>query len=315
MANREDKIEYLFVSNYTDTKHKLLTTKKVVPNELLEQIETRGITTEELEALKKKGFDIFTYQTQITIHGVFKINNTRIGGYKNLTVNKNKSLGIRWNAIDKEKKDKIQTYLRRDNWKMFTDSKGTYLELIKVVNDLADKKKVADSLLEKCKSIKTPFFGTKQVIGFNYFGRHYVALCISLDGIFEANVNDFINDLLDNFTVETLNEVFDNEAKEREAQDKLNEAYRAKKQASQDELKSKVLEKFKKHNPVKEPSIGAFIEVRGLNLFKKVVVGKAFGKFNFKRSSDTTEVFESVNALSTTEKMSGFGSNFLYIKL
>lgn len=121
MAN---KITDLFKkSSSYDKKHiKNLSTKKV-PAALLQAVE-KGCSFETLEKLAK-GFPICKYQTQITVHGIFDDPHTRcVGFYVNLTKNKNQSLGIRWTAIDHEKKEKLFRYIKlMDNeWQIKEDS-------------------------------------------------------------------------------------------------------------------------------------------------------------------------------------------------
>lgn len=311
---KENLIEILFESNYKDSKHKLNTTNKKVDSALLEQIEDRGITTEELEVLKTKKFDIYTYQTQITIHGIFKLENNRIGGYKNLTLNKNLSLGIRWNAIDVEKKSRIKKYVTRDNWNFQTDSKGTILEYVLKTDDSSKKQELVNILIEKSKRIKTPFFGTKTIQSFNYFGRIYIVLSISLDGIFEKNVNSFIEDVI-TMKISDLDLVFENERIQYELEAIENKKKQDQIKQNNLDLRNRILEKFKNHNIVKEIEVGTFIEVVGIEKFRKVEVKKAFGKFSCKRSEYSTS-FEDVKNLEVTKSPSNyFATNPVYIKI
>lgn len=126
MAN---KVTDLFKkSSSYDKKHiKNLSTKKV-PAALLQAVEN-GCSFETLEKLAK-GFPICKYQTQITVHGIFDDPSTRcVGFYVNLTKNKNKSLGIRWTAIDHEKKENLFHYIKlMDNeWQIKEDSSSFYM--------------------------------------------------------------------------------------------------------------------------------------------------------------------------------------------
>jgi len=58
-------------------------------------------------------FKLYYYKTQITLHGVFpKHLNTRLKGYKYITVNKNGSCGIRWPAVDLKLKQVLYSHLR-----------------------------------------------------------------------------------------------------------------------------------------------------------------------------------------------------------
>lgn len=63
-----------------------------------------GVTIERLESLT---VPVYQYSTQITIHGIFKDipNDLVVAGYKSVFYNQNKSLGVKYIAIDGAKKD------------------------------------------------------------------------------------------------------------------------------------------------------------------------------------------------------------------
>ena len=100
-----------------DRKHINNTCNRPVPQEMLDKIE-RGCSIEQLEEMMRKKFDVFRYKTQITIHGLFpEISTRRIGMYVNLTQNKNRSIGVRYTAIDHEKKSRLYGLLKEaDDW-------------------------------------------------------------------------------------------------------------------------------------------------------------------------------------------------------
>ena len=101
------KIEELMqIGCACDSKHILNTCSKVVPTDLLERIEG-GCSLEVLEEMCKD-YNIYKYKTQITIHGIFPALSTkRVGGYVNLVQNKNLSVGVKYSAIDADKKSKL----------------------------------------------------------------------------------------------------------------------------------------------------------------------------------------------------------------
>ena len=124
-------IELLLEKNgKTDSKHILNTCpNKTISDEILNEIENVGVTFERMTELSKK-IDIFRYRTQITIHGIFsELQNNRIGSYKNLFQNKNKSIGVKWDAIDKEKKSFIYEKLWYFNFQTFHNSTEHYCSL------------------------------------------------------------------------------------------------------------------------------------------------------------------------------------------
>lgn len=104
-------------------KHKLNTCDKKVPQEYLDQIE-KGCSIEQLETMMRNKFDVFKYKTQITIHGIFpELSTRRVGYYVNLTQNKNKSVGVRYNAIDYEKKTRLFGMLAKvSDWHIESNS-------------------------------------------------------------------------------------------------------------------------------------------------------------------------------------------------
>lgn len=83
-----------------------------------------GVTIERLESLR---VPVYRYQTQITIHGLFTHAPDRVAGYKSLIVNQNKSLGVKYAAIDAEKKHTLYDAARvapASTWNVSIDSSG-----------------------------------------------------------------------------------------------------------------------------------------------------------------------------------------------
>ncbi len=66
-----------------------------------EEIE-KGVTIEKLASIN---VPVFAYQTQITIHGTLPdLQNNYVQNYKSIIKNQNGSIGVKYNAIDAEKK-------------------------------------------------------------------------------------------------------------------------------------------------------------------------------------------------------------------
>ena len=183
MAN---KITDLFKkSSSYDKKHiKNLSTKKV-PAALLQAVE-EGCSFETLEKLAK-GFPICKYQTQITVHGIFDDPSTRcVGLYVNLTKNKNQSLGIRWTAIDHDKKEKLFSYIKlMDNeWHIQEDSSSFYMRKMVRVSTPTELQKVQERYQTEVEKIDTSLFtGGAKVFkleglwGITYVGLSLVIQC------------------------------------------------------------------------------------------------------------------------------------------
>ena len=84
----------------------------------------RGVTIEELEEI---GVPVYRYETQVTIHGKLpNIDLKRINGYKSLMLNGNGSIGVRYVAIDAEKKRFIKKACTalKSNFRGSFNSKG-----------------------------------------------------------------------------------------------------------------------------------------------------------------------------------------------
>lgn len=91
---------------HDDKARRILNTSNLKPDIELSEIES-GITIERLESLN---VPVYQYATQITIHGTFPNINTdflRVNGYKSVILNQNKSLGVRYIAIDGSKKETL----------------------------------------------------------------------------------------------------------------------------------------------------------------------------------------------------------------
>ena len=195
MAN---KVTDLFKkSSSYDKKHiKNLSTKKV-PAALLQAVE-KGCSFETLEKLAK-GFPICKYQTQITVHGIFDDPNTRcVGFYVNLTKNKNQSLGIRWTAIDHEKKEKLFSYIKlMDNeWHIQEDSSSFYMRKMVRVSTPTELQKVQERYQTEVEKIDTSLFtGGAKVFkleglwGITYVGLALVIQCFPEDRFWQIAEN------------------------------------------------------------------------------------------------------------------------------
>lgn len=179
-------------SNF-DSKHKINVAPYKVNSDFINEIESNGITSEMLESFD---YPIFKYKTQITLHGIFQTNNGSFytGGYKNIIVNKNKSIGIRYSAIDIEKKRLIGRILRLENSKFNFEINSTetiiytYLQLNE--NNIELAKNIYNLISDK------NYIGFKQLyISKSMFGN-YIVFKLHLNAIYEKNLYSFISELL-----------------------------------------------------------------------------------------------------------------------
>jgi phospholipid N-methyltransferase len=200
LTDSKSKTELLFdKDSHIDNKNITNKSEKVIPDGIIDEISNKGITSERLD---KIGVPVFKYRTQITIHGTFNESvlkrNYLASGYKNLFINKNGSLGVKYNGVDEEKKQKVSKaiYLaKRLGAKTFTfnqDSKGCELSKIFRVSSKEEgfnkKKELQDELIKI-----TEFIGSSYVyfISHPFFGL-LVASVIHLNAIYEKDLWKFI---------------------------------------------------------------------------------------------------------------------------
>lgn len=185
--------EVLFKQATCDTKKKLNRSSKKIELSLLSILE-KGITSEQLDTFQ---VPIFKYGGQITIHGHFpELTRTlSIGGYKNIFQNKNLSLGVKYDAIDYEKKSRI--------YKAFNHIYGFRIEhnskefcaykMIEVKDreDVLRKQAENQPLMDK---IDIPF-GNKRMYftKINFWGttQYYLVLTVHINAIYEKDMPDF----------------------------------------------------------------------------------------------------------------------------
>lgn len=168
-----------------DKRKKINRSEKEVSLKDLNNIED-GINIEELEKLN---LPIFKYRTQITIHGNFDVTSHRISGYKMIFQNKNKSLGVKWNAIDFKKKKYIYNKLKKIGYSVKLDSSSYYAQKVLDFNEenynklIKEYKDINDNLIVGTKEIfkaSIPLIGT------------YIVLRINIRSIREDNINKFL---------------------------------------------------------------------------------------------------------------------------
>ena len=189
-----ETIEILFKSE-TNFDHKSILNKlnKHIDKNILDQIES-GITLEQLDNFNNSGIPILKYKTQITIHGLFpELSINSIFGYKNLFQNKNKSIGIKYNAIDEEKRQRIAKRLKTIGFYYRRNSQGTEFNIMEIINK------------DNFESLKIKFIGLSKNIDQSLYVGHYSMyigqsfgvkyLCFDLyiNAIYEKNIELFLN--------------------------------------------------------------------------------------------------------------------------
>jgi len=135
-----------------------------------------GVTLEKLESLN---VPVFRYGTQITIHGKLPgVESGYINGYKSLVKNNNGSIGVRYVAIDAEKKAIVSNacHLSKSNpVHVGNNSTGYYMQKRIDTRCTPESMERGRSFL---KSIPDCFIGSKQLVK-DAFGCLYIACDIS----------------------------------------------------------------------------------------------------------------------------------------
>lgn len=215
----------LFSRENYDRKNKLNRSSKKIDVRVLDKIEERGITLEELKSL---GVPIFRYQSQITIHGIFpSVGWGYVGGYKLVFQNKNKSIGVKWQAIDYEKKKRIYSTVRKfsEKWNIERNSKEFMLfKYSKYFHTKSDYIKEIEAAKESIKHVdQSLFYGSVGVNLYKGMFGYFVAAVISIDGVYEKNVIPVIENICQAPIGYVKNKIEQNELakqKEREASEK-----------------------------------------------------------------------------------------------
>lgn len=189
---KDEKPIFSIDSNF-DSKHiNNLAPNTPIPDSLIETI-NKGITLEQLDEVAH--LPICHYKTQITIHGVCdKIKSNKVYGYAALVINSNKSLGVRWLAIDLHKKGRIADYVGCYDWRTYRDSQVyCYVRRFKYTKD--NKDEVYNRVIQFVKSIdQSLFYGYIDVLQHEYrFSADYdFEVVIYLQGIYEKNIRSFL---------------------------------------------------------------------------------------------------------------------------
>lgn len=192
---REKKVKDLMSNDSSfDRKNKLNRSTKRVQKKILDSIENEGVTIEFLDGLK---LPVFKYKTQVTIHGMFpKLEENYSFGYKSLVQNKNKSIGVRWSAIDEGKRQRIARAFKDTNIRY---QRSSTKNLFYVIEDFTE-----ENFEEKLKEMKELykkfdnklFYGKKSMyIMKSFFGTH-IYIDVDIKGIYEHNVQKLIDKVL-----------------------------------------------------------------------------------------------------------------------
>ena len=210
------KTKELFSRSMSDTRKTINRSEKIIPEEILREIEEKGVTCERLETLN---VPVFYYMTQITIHGQFpEIMRTQAAtGYKSIFQNKNMSIGVKYIAIDIKKKKTIFRLINQyknfpnssGSWRFIINSSRCYMkkairvrsaeeyqkELNEVKNELSGLLENGDKNNKQTNmKFKSNLFigGINIFLGVDAYGGVYLIADINISSIPEKNIDRFL---------------------------------------------------------------------------------------------------------------------------
>lgn len=305
-----------FFEGKIDTRKKLNRANKTVPEHILKSIET-GVTIETIEQISKElQLPVYKYQTQITIHGLFpELQNNWTFGYKNLFQNKNKSIGVKWNAIDENKRQQIKKYLKFAGFYYYRNSTTHQFQITKRVTEETFKTIYEDLKVILSKIDKSLFYGSAGIYAMvGMFGEKYLRLAIVIDAIYENNIAILLNKM--GYTETWLNEQKEIAQKE---EDKRNKEYEEKRK-KEEELKKQAFDlvasdiKFLNENYTKVTTneSGLYIRPEYLSYENKVIfqVYKIYKEGRQKFPRITSRQFDNIkDALNCEDINSSFSDS------
>lgn len=230
--------------NY-DSKHILnLAPNKIIPNDVLERLRKDGLTIEQIDRLQDEGYPVCHYETQITIHGIVANElaaRRTANGYVTLVRNQNKSLGVRWIAVDEEKRKRIFTLLRHYGWShQHNSSCDYYYKVMHLTKEAVEMLKSEEARIDK-----SLFFGRTDLYRAGLYGMNYIVLECHVNGIYEKNIKGFTESMTGvsfEEMEETNRQYFENKKAEYDAAKKERE--------EQDERNRLRKEEWKRNNPM-----------------------------------------------------------------
>jgi hypothetical protein len=220
-----------------DKARRVLNTSDKLANITAEQIEA-GVSIETLEALN---VPVYRYGTQITIHGILpNIDRAYVLGYKAVFKNENGTCGVRYIAVDGEKKAILRRLDGLTKCRLGFQSDSTGVNLVKwftsgpVSDQIAAARELQAAIPQKL------FYGGSY-IGRGVFGG--IVLVVGFNAIPAANLWAFVDWLTFGAVKSSADlDVLAAEKKAlREKEDADREAKRAKEAAEKDERQAPIL--------------------------------------------------------------------------
>ena len=237
-----NNVEKLFENKFNyDKKHKLNTSPKELPLKIIENI-NKGITLEQLNELSVKSFDIYKYSTQITIHGICNdLTDNNVFLYKSLILNKNKSLGVKWTAVDSEKKANICKTLEYFGWSTIQSSTKFYPNKVVRFSNKEDAKKqcaVYRNIIDRIGN--NMFYGSYNIYIGEIFSMYFAVIELFINGIKQENVTPLLEKILDMDNETITNKINSIEAEKKRKSNEFHELY-LKEQKEKDKKKNTLI--------------------------------------------------------------------------
>lgn len=206
--------ETIGCGEFDNLRRRVTNTSSDTVNITAEELE-HGVSLEKLETVNTP---VYRYQTQITIHGIVPDFNphSRPGGYKSLIANKNGTLGVRYSAIDAEKKRLIATVLRESKV-FFVNQTSTEFTILKTFSEKAD----ALAAINKLRTLQPLFYG-EITAGCMMYGGYFVG--IELFAVRQENVWPLLAELGAPASQEEYDKVMEEKRLAEQAQEQARQA-------------------------------------------------------------------------------------------
>jgi hypothetical protein len=245
--NKSKDVEVLFSQTDYDTRKINNRSNKVIDSSVLESIE-KGITSEQLDLLR---VPIFKYGGQITVHGLFPEIDPfmRTGGYKWVFQNKNKSVGVKYGAIDFGKKKRIYTAFVHE-YKFSIEHDSTNFGLYRMIE--VKNREEARARQEEYGPLFNRIhlrYGCKKMYfaSINAWGiiQRYFVMSVCINAIYEKDIPLFFLDTFGKTEQQIFDEIRAKEEAEKVKRDLLNEEYK-KEMIERNQKSAKVIEDEKR---------------------------------------------------------------------
>jgi hypothetical protein len=304
-------LEVIFEQKKTsDSKHILNTSHKFVPESILTQIES-GLTIEQLEEIAKM-YPIYKYRTQITIHGQFaELSNNWIHSYKHVFQNKNKSIGVKYGAIDECKRQKIAKRLKAIDFHYSRNSTDNsfYLDLKLTEENIFAIKQLIE------KTDESLFYGKRYAYKYDIWGEKRLRYEIHIGAIYEKNIETFLNKL--GATEHVYSEMIKEQERERAESEKYWAEKKAEEQIKIEQARTKIadqIEKLKAYTKVEktqEPGIYVGTKYRSMDdtmMFEAIYIYMPAKK---KKPRFRKDVFYSLDEILSNDFQPKFNDSIL----